>query len=302
MAANKKIQIQLLNPSTGEVLQDVNPLTSADAVQFTDGDTFQGKLDAGKLIGPKGATGTAVSSVTVEYYLSTSNTTQAGGTWSTTVPGWVDGKYLWTRTTTKMSDASSTVTNPACITGAKGATGAQGIQGPKGDTGAQGIQGIQGVTGSKGEKGEPFSVAKTYASVSAMNSDFSNGTIKEGSFVMINTGNVEDVDNAKLYVKGSSAYTYVTDLSGAQGMKGEQGIQGIQGPQGIQGAKGDKGDTGATGPQGAKGDTGAQGIQGIQGIQGKTGPQGEKGDPGDNVKFGETTVGATECKLFFKLV
>ena len=37
---------------------------------------------------------------------------------------------------------------------------------------------------------------------------------------------MSDEDNAKLYVKGDTSYTYLTDLSGAQGMKGEKGDTG----------------------------------------------------------------------------
>ena len=152
-------------------------------------------------------------------------------------------------------------------TGAKGAQGEIGPTGPKGETGVQGEQGPQGVQGDKGEKGDKgdkgdaFSIAKTYASVEAMNADFSGTDVKEGQFVMIDTGNVNDEDNAKLYVKGAKAFTYITDLSGAtgltgpQGPKGETGATGAQGEQGIQGVKGEKGDTGATGATGADGKT-----------------------------------------------
>lgn len=74
----------------------------------------------------KGADGVSVSSVTVEYYLSTSATAQTGGSWSTTVPTWEDGRYMWTRTKTALSNGSTTTTTPVCITGGKGGTGAAG--------------------------------------------------------------------------------------------------------------------------------------------------------------------------------
>lgn len=150
-------------------------------------------------------------------------------------------------------------------TGAAGAQGPQGLQGPKGDTGAIGAQGV------KGDKGDPFTIAKVYGSISAMNSGYSTDGLAKGSFVIIDNGNVNDADNAKLYVKGAASYTYLTDLSGAQGMQGPQGIQGIQG------VKGDKGDTGATGAVGAQG---PQGIQGLKGDTGATGPQGTAGVAG----------------------
>lgn len=122
--------------------------------------------------------------------------------------------------------------------GDKGDTGDTGPQGPKGDQGIQGLQGIQGIQGEQGPAGKDFSIAKTYSSIVAMEADAAN--VEEGSFVLI-ASDTEDEDNAKLYVKGASAFTYLSDLSGAQGMKGEQGVQGVQGPQGE------------TGPQGAAG-------------------------------------------------
>ena len=146
---------------------------------------------------------------------------------------------------------------PKGETGAVGPAGPQGkpgIQGEKGETGdtgpqgKQGPQGIQGVQGAKGDKGDPFSIKKIYASVTEMNADFSGTDTSTGDFVLINTGNVADEDNAKLYVKGESAFTFVTDLSGTagiQGPQGPQGVQGIQGEQGIPGVKGDKGDPGS---------------------------------------------------------
>lgn len=89
----------------------------------------------------------------------------------------------------------------------------------------------------KGDTGEGFSISKTYSSIAAMNAGFSTDGLPEGSFVIIETGNVDDPDNAKLYVKGPSSYQFLTDLSGAQGIRGEQG------PQGLKGDTGAKGDT-----------------------------------------------------------
>lgn len=125
------------------------------------------------------------------------------------------------------------------IKGPKGDTGAQGPQGPQGVPGAQGIQGPQGPTGLQGPKGEtgaPFAVSKVYSSVAAMNAGYATDGVPVGGFVVIDTGNVEDEDNAKLYMKGASSYQYITDLSGAEGMQGPTGETGPQGPQGYQGA------------------------------------------------------------------
>lgn len=80
-----------------------------------------------------------------------------------------------------------------------------------------------------------FAIAKVYSSVAAMNEGYATDGVPVGGLVVIDTGNVEDEDNAKLYVKGDAAYEYLTDMSGARG---------------IQGPKGDKGDTGNTGATG----------------------------------------------------
>lgn len=80
----------------------------------------------------------AIASVDVEYYLSTSATSLAGGSWSTTAPTWVNGKYMWSRTVKTDGAGNKTYSpsqNGVCIAGATGATGAKGETGPQGPTG-----------------------------------------------------------------------------------------------------------------------------------------------------------------------
>ena len=67
-----------------------------------------------------------IASVDVEYYLSTSATALSGGSWSTTAPTWVNGKYMWSRTVTTDGAGNKTYSpnqNGVCIAGAKGDTG-----------------------------------------------------------------------------------------------------------------------------------------------------------------------------------
>lgn len=78
------------------------------------------------LKGDAGTNGISVSSVEVYYYLSTSSTELIGGSWSTERPAWVDGKYIWSKQKTTLSDGSSSETDPVCITGGTGATGDTG--------------------------------------------------------------------------------------------------------------------------------------------------------------------------------
>ena len=65
--------------------------------------------------GPTGATGTGVASMTQQYYMSDSKTTQSGGSWVESMPTWSYGKYLWTRyKVTYKNPASTTYTAPVC--------------------------------------------------------------------------------------------------------------------------------------------------------------------------------------------
>ena len=192
-------------------------------------------------------------------------------------------------------------------TGATVGTALSGVsmKGPKGDKGEQGDtgeRGPQGIQGPQGAKGDAFTIAKTYQSVAAMNEGFATDTVKEGQFVMIDTGNVDDKDNAKLYVKGKTAYSYITDLSGATGV---QGPQGVQGKQGVQGERGDVGAAAGFGTPTATVDENVgtpevtvtatgdntskvfnfafknlKGATGDKGERGETGPAGVNGAPG----------------------
>lgn len=154
--------------------------------------------------------------------------------------------------------------------------------------------------------GDAFVIVKTYPSIQAMQDDYNNPEVKKGQFVMIDTGDVENEEDSRLYLKGNTEWKFISDLSGAQGIQGlsayqvavQHGFEGtedewlisLKGEKGETGPKGDKGDTGekgATGergPQGLQGERGLQGIQGEQGepgIQGPIGPKGEKGDQGE---------------------
>lgn len=62
--------------------------------------------------GDTGATGKGVKSIVPQYYLSTSSTTQAGGTWANTQPAWQPNHYLWTRSYITWSDNTSSTTTP----------------------------------------------------------------------------------------------------------------------------------------------------------------------------------------------
>lgn len=73
-----------------------------------------------------GGTGRGVRSIQEQYYLSTSNTTQTGGSWANSPQDWADGKYIWTRSVITYTDGTTVTTDPVCVTGGKGATGDPG--------------------------------------------------------------------------------------------------------------------------------------------------------------------------------
>lgn len=148
----------------------------------------------------------------------------------------------------------------------------------------------------RGAKGEGFQIRKTYASVSAMNSGYANDGVPVGGFVMISS-NVEDPDNAKLYVKGETAYTFVTDFSGAQGIKGETGDKGEKGDAGTAATVTIGTVTaGAAGSQPSVTNVGNANaaVLNFSIPKGDKGDKGEKGDTGDaaTIQIGTATSGA----------
>ena len=151
-----KVRIQLLDEVTGDVLKEVDVLTSADAVKFSDGETFQQKLEAGTLKGQKGDTGAAgVKGDTG----ATGATGQRGSQWytgtgitgtSTTatifsgsgVSAALVGDYYLNSSTgyvynCTVAGAASVAkwVYSGSIKGATGAVGGTGAKGDKGDTG-----------------------------------------------------------------------------------------------------------------------------------------------------------------------
>lgn len=73
--------------------------------------------------GEDGTSGKGVKSIVEQYYLSTSQTSLTGGSWSTTPPTWEKGKYIWTRSVITYTDDSTTTTDPISVTGGAGENG-----------------------------------------------------------------------------------------------------------------------------------------------------------------------------------
>ena len=68
--------------------------------------------------------------------------------------------------------------------------------------------------------GDAFTYKKEYPSVEAMEADWGTTDVKLGEYVLINTNNVEDPDDAKVYLKTQEGWKFIVDLSGMQGIQG----------------------------------------------------------------------------------
>lgn len=79
---------------------DSSPVDSPDPADYT----------WAKIAGEDGADGMTqkLVSLTNEYYLSTSDTAQTGGSWGTTYPDYADDKYLWVRVKAVYKDPNGT--------------------------------------------------------------------------------------------------------------------------------------------------------------------------------------------------
>lgn len=111
-----------------------------------------------------------------------------------------------------------------------------------------------GLAGPTGPAGLGFTIAKTYSSVAALTADTSPTGITAGQFALIDTGDINNAENSRLYVWTGTNYTYTSDLSGAQGIVGPTGPAGTNGIIGVDGAVGP---TGPTGPAGEAASGGA---------------------------------------------
>lgn len=261
-----KVRVQLFDDD-GSLLGEADVQTSADLVYFADGETFQHKLDKGRLKGPTGATG------------------PQGPKGETGAAG---------------PQGPVGATGPQGPKGETGNTGEQGPMGPEGMAGRRGSRFFWG-TGVTGESVEAveFDIPENDA---VLEGDFYLNTDTWAVYECIP---MEDGIKGWGYrgnIRGATGEKGAAGDTGPQGEKGETGETGGQGPKGDKGdtgaagPQGPKGDPGEQGPKGEKGDTGATGAKGATGA---TGPQGPKGD---SIKVGSSYATATEKNIFFKII
>lgn len=210
MAELRKVRVQLLNESTGAVEEEVDVLTSAKCVTFADGETFEQKLAAGKLTGPKGDPGQ-----TGQTGKPGANGAD-GATWlfGTAVPS-TQGKTGDFYLNTSNFDVYSKATGSWVKTGnIKGATGERGT------------------TGATGAKGVSMRLLGAWSNSTAYvnNSDYIDIVTYSGNTYACKTSNTGQTPT-------NTTYWTLIAQKGATGAKGADGTDGAPGP------KGDPGDT-----------------------------------------------------------
>ena len=134
-----------------------------------------------------------------QYYVSTSSTTQTGGSWIETTPTWESGKYVWQRIKYTQGDGSVTYSTPVCIQGAKG---------------------------DKGDDGTGVNILDKYDTLEALKQAHPTG----------NAGDCYTV-NGTLYTWSVDKNDWI-DCGNIKGEKGDKGDQGLQGVPGTPGADG----------------------------------------------------------------
>lgn len=106
-------------------------------------DVLQAALDAAAALSKANQN---VAGLVNEYAVGSSQTVPPTGGWSTAVPEWVDGSWIWQRTTTVFASGASETADPVLLTGPAGAPGEKGEDGAPGPAGADGQDGSDGVS------------------------------------------------------------------------------------------------------------------------------------------------------------
>lgn len=89
--------------------------------------------------GDMGPQGISVVEVETQYYLSTSNQTPTGGSWSSSEPAYVSGRYYWTRLKTTFSDSSVEYTDAELAQGLTNANQVAALADSKADDISRGL-------------------------------------------------------------------------------------------------------------------------------------------------------------------
>lgn len=216
---------------------------------IADTDVTKAIADAQKALD---ATDQSVTSLTTEYYASTSATELEGGSWSEDRPAWTETNYIWSRTKTTTKAGIITYSSPSCIQGNSGTNGKDGISPTvnisktdgsttititdKNGTHSQVVKdGVNGTPGATGADGKTSYFHVKYSNDGGKTFTPNNGE-EAGAYIgTYSDFKIEDSTNV-------SSYTWAK----IKGEQGERGLQGIRGEQGIPGKDGSNGTNGKT--------------------------------------------------------
>ena len=186
----------------------VHPTTHpASMIVFTDGKTFQNKLDDGTLKGEKGDTGATGPKGDKGDTGAQGPKGLKGDTGATGPKG---DKGDPGEQGPKGLKGDTGATGPKGDKGDTGATGATGPKGDKGDPGEQGPQGLKGDTGATGPKGSDGLTTKV--KVNGQTYTHSNGLITLPNYptsLPANGGEAETVGGFKFWVGTQSEYNAI---------------------------------------------------------------------------------------------
>ena len=169
MAEKTKVRIQILDEETGQVLEEVDVLTSPQCVLFEDGSNLLDKIgDIQKEQGPKGVSvrlkeAWAANTAYVNDSSYIDFVTKDGNTYACKTSHTSSSTFDTSKWVLIASKGATGATGPQ---GAKGATGATGPQGPAGPQGAAGAKGATGPQGPAGKDGDNIKFGTDYNSAS----------------------------------------------------------------------------------------------------------------------------------------
>ena len=175
----------------------------------------------------------SLSEAVTEWYVSTSPTELAGGTWSEERPTWTESNYIWQRLRTENKKGEISYSEPSCV---QGNSGPQGGKGDQGETGPQGPQGVKGDTGPTGPTGAPGSPGKDGTSVTITSQAITYQASSSGTAVPTGTW----VANPPSVAKGQYLWTR-TVVNYSDGKKTTAYSVGYQGTNGQNGQNGSPG-------------------------------------------------------------
>lgn len=157
MAEKTKVRIQILDEETGQVLEEVDVLTSPQCVLFEDGSNLLDKIgDIQKAQGPKGISmrvkgAWAASTAYVNDSSYIDIVTKDGSTYACKESHTSSSAFETAKWTMIAQKGATGPQGPQGTAGAKGETGPQGPAGPQGIAGARGATGPQGPAGKDGD-------------------------------------------------------------------------------------------------------------------------------------------------------